>query len=126
MDQFLEFLNGVVDAAGPQVVTLLALIAANVIAGVGLAIKNKQFEWSKLADFFTSDVLPKLFGYLAVRVVVGLGAVEYLGPDLAEAVSSGIVTTAWIAVVAAIGGDLLNKLAALGISVLGRVPGVEA
>jgi len=126
MDQFLAFLNGVVDAAGPQVVTLLALIAANVIAGVGLAIKNKQFEFSKLANFFASDVIPKLFGYLAVRIVVELGAVEFLGPDIANAVAQGIITTAWVAVVGSVGGDLLNKLASLGISVLGRVPGIEA
>src|SRR3989304_1652389 len=60
-----------VRAAGPQVATLLALIAANTLLGIAVSIKQRKFEWSQVANFYVDDVIPKLLGYLAIRLLKG-------------------------------------------------------
>jgi len=120
----LTFFENLITAAGPQITALLALVAANVILGVAVAIKEKKFEWAKLADFYISDIVPKLLGYVAVVILVEFGALEYLGPDLAGQIEGGLLMEAWLAVVVSIGGDILKKLASLGITIAERLPGI--
>ena len=121
----LTFFETIITSAGPQITTLLALIAANVLLGLGVAIKEKKFEWAKVANFYLSDILPKLVGYIAVLIIVEFGAMEYLGADLAASLEGGLLMAAWLAIVVSIGGDILSKLAALGITVASKLPGVE-
>ncbi len=120
-----DFFANPIEAAGPQISTLLGLVAGNALLGIFVAIKNKKFEWAKLADFYRTDVIPKLGGYLAVRIIVGFGAVEFLGPQMGEIIGNGLLVTVWLAVVASLTGDILTKIAALGIKIVARVPGVS-
>ena len=120
----LTFFEKIITAAGPQVTTLFALVAANFLLGLGVAIKEKKFEWAKVANLYLSDILPKIVGYVAVCIVVKFGALDHLGPNLSDAIGNGLLTAAWLAIVVSIGGDLLAKLAALGITIIKKVPGV--
>jgi hypothetical protein len=92
--------------------------------GVAVAIKKKAFEWTKVADFYRSDIIPKLLGYLAVRIIVVFGAVEFLGPQLGAVIGEGLLMAVWLAIVVSIGGDILTKIAALGVTIVSKVPGV--
>jgi hypothetical protein len=120
----LSFFEKIVTAAGPQVTTLFALVAANFLLGLGVAIKEKKFEWAKVANLYLSDIFPKIVGYIAVRVIVAFGALEWVGPELSVALGDGLLMAAWLAIVVSLGGDILAKLAALGISVIEKIPGV--
>jgi len=122
----LSFFRDLVDAAGPQIGTLLALVAGNTILAVGVAIKVKKFEWQKIADFYTADVVPKLLGYLGILVISEVADFTFLGPDLGAALESGLLAAAWLAIVLSLGGRILANIAALGLSIAGRVPGVVA
>jgi len=119
------FFSDMIKLAGPQIATLLALVAANIILGVAVAIKNRVFEWAKVADFYLSDIVPKLLGYLAIRIIVVFGAVEFLGPSLGASIGDGLLTAIWLAIVVSIGGDILSKVSALGVTSISRIPGVK-
>ena len=124
--EWLGYLEYIVELIGARLMTLFALVAANILLGFAVALKDKVFDWKLVADFYTSDVFPKLIGYFAVVIIVDLGAAEFMGPELGSAVGSGLLTLAWLAVVVAIGGDILAKLAKLGIGVIERIPGIRA
>ncbi len=125
INDVIAFVAAVVAMWGPQINTLLGLIAANVVFGVALAIKNKEFDWSKFSNFYISDILPKLIGYIGVVILVEFTNLDFLGPEVKAVVEDGIQWTAWLAVVVSLGGDILNKLSALGIGILSRIPGIE-
>ena len=51
---------------------ILGLIALDVVLAIAQAIKEKRFEWFRLADFYQTMIVPFLLGYLALYVLVGL------------------------------------------------------
>lgn len=98
----------------PQLITIGALIMADVISGVGAAIKNREFDLRRFADFYGTNVLPYGLGYLAVWLLAKLAVPELLG-DSAYLVEDGFVWAAWFAIVASIGGSIYGNLKAIGI-----------
>lgn len=96
---------------GPQVVALLGLALAQVILAVAVAIKNKLFEWQKLADFFGTIIVPRLLAWLACMIVVYLVPPEYLPQEL----SGGIQSVAFLVVIASFVGSIVANLRALGV-----------
>ena len=53
-------------ATSNPTLAFLAVIAANLVAGVLAALKDGKFEWSKLADIF-KKLFPLLGSYLALQ-----------------------------------------------------------
>lgn len=121
-NEFIEIIRGALEGVMPQLQTLGALIVVDLGLGVAVAIKEKKFEFAELGRFFQASVVPKFIGWAVLKV--GLATVV---PDLggdALPVSDTIVTGAWFILVADLGGDILNKIAALGLKVVERIPGI--
>ena len=54
-----------------QVKTLLGLIILDFILGIAAALRSGVFDWKKLGDFYKTNVLPYLLGYLGFWLVIG-------------------------------------------------------
>ncbi len=91
-----------------QLLTLLGLILLQVILGVALAIREKKFEWQKLADFYQSKVIPYVIGWLAFVFVVRLISTELLGPEYSVLVGEGVTWLSWLAVVSSLGARIVE------------------
>lgn len=64
--------NAIVAAiSGPEIIALLALIAANLILSIVAALAKGVFTFRKLADFIPTRVMP-LFGYLVVAALADI------------------------------------------------------
>jgi hypothetical protein len=63
---------------------IVGLIAIQFVLAVGAALRANVFEWKRLGDFYRSQVVPKLMGYLVLYVVLGSvnGVSEYVGNGL--------------------------------------------
>ena len=87
-----------------QLKTLLGLIVADVLFGVASALRRGVFDWGKLANFYKTDVLPYILGYLALYVSVGF----IIPPDsgVGEPFNQGAVTLAWLVLV----GSLIKSI----------------
>ena len=98
----------VISAFGAQIRTLAALIAADVIIGVALAIKRREFSFYELARFYQTSILPLLVGWAAFAVLARaavpaeMGEAGYLASDV-------VVTAAWLAAVARIASSIVSK-----------------
>lgn len=108
------FFEQIAQAFGPQIVTILALAGAQILLAIGVAVKNKQFEFAKLGDFFATIILPKLIGWLACVILARFVIADYLPADL-QLIPNGIETVAYGAVVLSFGGAILANLKALEI-----------
>jgi len=102
IDTIISFLGG-------QIVAVLALIAANFVVAVGVAIQTKTFYWAKIADFYRVDVVPKLFGWLAATIIVKFVAVDYLPADWAT-LTPAISTILFGIVVLSLFGNIMGNL----------------
>ena len=110
-----DFLLGLVVAffTSWQVKTLLGLILIDVVLGVAAALKEGVFDWRRLGQFYSSNVLPYVLGYLAFYVAVGFIIPPEALADLGEPVNEAAVTLAWGVLVATLVGSILgnfNKL----------------
>lgn len=95
----------------PQLLALLGLTMAQVILGVAVSLKNKIFEWQKVADFFSTIVGPRVLAWAACMIIVLLVPSVYLPAEL----SGAIQTIAFLLVVASFTGSIVANLRALGV-----------
>jgi hypothetical protein len=86
---------------------LVGLIILDVLLGVAVAIREKDFDWSKLGDFYLSMVLPMLIGWIGFIVITNLATTEVLGPVYGVIVGDVVIWAAWLAVVATIGKSIV-------------------
>jgi hypothetical protein len=114
MDSVVVFLQKLGEMLGGQIMMVLGLIAAQVILGIAVALKNKVFEWQNLANFFETIVLPKILGWLACAILARFVLPSYL-PTSLSAIGPGIELVAFGAVVLALAGAILANLQALEI-----------
>jgi len=119
---FLPNLNEFAAAVGPYLVVLVILMLLDLAFGVIVAIRQKVFEFAKVADFMITN-LPKVLFWLAVAFIEPV--LEAVVPALSTALGYTSETVFGILAVAFI-GSLANHGAALGIKRVERVPGVEA
>ena len=91
-----------------QLLTLLGLILLQVILAVALAIRNKKFEWQKLADFYQTKVVPYVIGWLAFVFVVRLISTDLLGPTYSVLVGDGVTWGSWLIVVSSLGARIVE------------------
>jgi hypothetical protein len=87
---------------------LLALIAVDLVTGVIAALRTGVFQWQRIADFYRTNVLPGLVGYLLVYVLGSLNADRL--PELRGVIE---LLTQWVgagllvaALVASIGSNI--------------------
>lgn len=91
---------------GWKIITILLFIIIDTALGVILAVKNKTFTWSKIADFINTSILMMFGGYLILGIV-GM-AEESL--KLAVPASLAVIDAKLLA-------DIINKLKSFGINV---------
>ncbi|HZW03544.1 MAG TPA: hypothetical protein VFF68_06445, partial [Anaerolineaceae bacterium] len=63
-----------------QLLALLGLILFQVVFAIALAIREREFDWQRLADFLWVMVTPLVIGWLAFAFITRLIAVDLLGP----------------------------------------------
>lgn len=111
MTEIKAFLELVRAFFGPQIMTVLALSAVQVVLAVAVALKTGTFDLKKLGDFFKTIILPKLLGWLACSILAQFALPEYLPAELGP----GIALAAFLAVVASFAGAILQNLTDLNI-----------
>jgi len=87
---------------------LLVLIVLDFLSGVGAALKKKQFNWAKIGDFYKTNVLPLVLGWLTWSLAsFAVSSIPGLPPSIVTALSTGSAGVSYIAPVAV----LLNSIA---------------
>jgi hypothetical protein len=89
--------------------TILGLIVLDVVMGVAVAIKNGEFVWFKVGQFYRTMVAPYVIGYLALYVMFGVV------PGLEGIVGEGLHAVAYGAIVVNLLGSVVSHLQALGL-----------
>lgn len=97
---------------------LIGLIALDVILGAMRALREGDWDWGKLAQFYKTMVIPYLGGYLAFALVSQLVAPELLG-DFGYLVGDAAVSLAWLALVGTLGNSILDNAKALAYAFKG-------
>jgi hypothetical protein len=102
---------------------LFLLIVADLLFGILLAIKTKQFKWSKVGDFLLSTVLPYLVGWVVVDLMVNTAAMllpslPFLPAEVAVYFGEGISVVVYIGAVMAVFVSLKDNFA----GVFGLIP----
>lgn len=108
-----EFLINLPTTLGPQLTTLLALIFAQLLFAVAVAIRDKRFEWGELADFYRSRVLPYGLGYITLIILSRYASVEMLGADAGALVADGVAWAGWLVLVGSLAGKIFISIKAL-------------
>jgi len=103
MDYVGQFI-GIVD--GVKLTLLVALILANFVTGVAVAIKDKSFNLKAMGDFLASRVVPYVVGYLGIGILA-----------VVESSWTWAVTAVWAIILATLIGAVLQNLRELGVSV---------
>lgn len=91
-----------------ELLTLLGLILLQVILAVALAIRERAFDWKKLADFYQTKVIPYVIGWLAFVFVVRLISTDLLGPEYNGIVGDGVTWLSWLAVISSLGARIVE------------------
>jgi len=103
-----------------KVDVLVILIFVDFVLGVLAALKSRTFRLSYVADFLRKDVVFKIGGYLvlyAASYFAGQADIVIDGLDM------GVVAgAAFVVIVAAMVGSILNSLAELGLKPGGDTP----
>jgi hypothetical protein len=111
MDAIYRFLAILDEAArATQLYTILGLIAVDFVMGVAAAIRNGEFDWSRLAEFYRTNVMPYGLGYFCLYVVFA-----YV-PGLEGMLGEGLQWTAFGVLTANLLGSIAGNLSDLGIA----------
>jgi len=101
-------LTGFLDKYGALALALVVLIAADVILGIASAVKRGVFQWDVVANFYRTNVVPKLVGWLGLQLVVYAvslpGVIDVIG--VPTWVDPAVATASLVAV----GASLLNSI----------------
>lgn len=88
--------------------TILALVVVDLVLGVAKALKKGEFEWKKVGDFYTTNIIPYTIGYLAIF------GVFYVAADaIGDVLSQGLITTFWMAILASLTGSIASHVKVL-------------
>jgi hypothetical protein len=77
-----------------QLPIILGCIAIDILFGVWASIKENVFDWKKVAQFYRTNVIPYVGGYLTLYIAIG--AI----PALEGVVGAGLVAASFGVVVA--------------------------
>lgn len=79
------FLSDLPAILGTHLSTIIGLIFMDVVVGIALAVKMGVFDWNRVAEFYATNVLPYILGYIAVAGGTLFITAELLPGDVAEA-----------------------------------------
>ena len=100
----------------PRVQAIGALIIMDVVLGVAAALKAGDFDFKKVADFYQTNVVPYILGYLAfyigTKIIVDPAAI--LG-EWSHIVGEAAISVAWAAIIASLGGSIVANIKKLGL-----------
>lgn len=88
---------------------LVLLIAADLILGIASALKRKVFDWQVVSNFYRTNIIPKLLGWVAVTLLAyaASGPVgQLLGPTVGQYFGPAAANGFYLAVV----GSLLASI----------------
>ena len=88
---------------------ILGLVAVDVLFGIWASIKEGQFDWRKIGQFYQTMVIPYVGGYLTLYV--GFNLVPALEGILGES----LVTGAFGVVIANLGASVFSNFARLDL-----------
>jgi len=102
--------------ADPRVQAIGALIIMDVILAIAAALKSKEFDFKKVGEFYQTNVIPYVLGYLAfyvgTKLIVDPAAI--LG-EWSHVVGEAAISIAWAAIIASLGGSIVASLKKLGL-----------
>ena len=107
--------------ASAGVKTIIGLIAADVLSGVASAIRQRTFQWRKLANFYLSNVVPFILVYGGLYIAVGLVDPELMG-GYADVVSETFKNVVWTAIVYHLAMSIMTNLEEMGLSLGKKLP----
>ena len=81
-----ELINVALQAVGPVITTLLALIAFDVLVAVAVALRTSTFDWRKFTLFYRTNVLPFGLTALGIEILAQFVSAEVLDGQVAELV----------------------------------------
>ena len=105
----------------PLVITLLVLVAADVLSGILSALKRGAFEWGEVAKVYRTNVVPKIGGWAIVTLLVETLTRTADLPDIANTIIQGVNVFGFYPLVIA---DLLASLVLNLQELAGPVPPV--
>jgi hypothetical protein len=109
----LGFLDNLPTLMGPLVSTLFGLIALDLLLGVAVAIKSGEFQFWAIANFYKTNVVPYIIGWVAFVAAGQFLAAEVLPADLQFLAGNGIAVASFSAIALSIGSDILTSIKAL-------------
>lgn len=101
--------------ADPFVKAVLGLIVLDFLLGVAVSLKNREFNLARLADFYTTNVIPYILGYLAFYIATHLIVDPVVLGDWADLVGEGAIKVAWLAIVGTLGQSIVDNIKKLGL-----------
>ena len=104
---FLAFLNDIPAILGQHLSTIIGLIFLDVVLGVAAAIKRGWFDWRVVGEFYTTNVLPYVLGYVAVS-----GAALFVSPELLAGEAGDVfgLAVTWLGFGAIVGQLVLGSI----------------
>lgn len=90
----------------PYVSLFLAAVIVDLGCGVGAALKTNTFQWAKLTDFYSKQVLPGLLGWFSLTIGLYLIMPHVLSGTLANTISQGTATAAWASIMATLAASI--------------------
>lgn len=100
---------------------LVALIAINVLTGVGAAVRAKVFDLQKLAEFYRVSVIPNLIGWLAISALTSIATQAFLEKSLAETISGAQAWSMYSAAALSLLASIRENIAEIQKPSLARV-----
>ena len=102
----------------PRVLTILGLIVLDFVLGVAGALRTDKWDWKKVANFYQTNVLPFILGYLAFYVAANLIPDFKLLGDWSYLVGEGALLIAWGAILASLGSSIILHIRTLGLGAI--------
>lgn len=100
---------------------LVALIAINVLTGVGAAVRAKVFDLQKLAEFYRVSVIPNLIGWLTISALTSIATQAFLEKSLAETISGAQAWSMYSAAALSLLASIRENIAEIQKPSLARV-----
>jgi hypothetical protein len=110
-NEFVKLVNG-----HHEILVIGIMVLIDLIVGVTVALKNKDFHFAFLADFLETTVVKYVLGYVLV-----CGAAAVAGDNW-----QSVALASYVIILAAMTAELYVKFQALGLNWLPSIPGISA
>jgi len=95
--------------ADAKVRMVIGLVVADILTGIGGAVRRGEFQWRKLLQFYRTNVVPYVFIYAGIYIGVQLAAPALLG-EYADLVSEATLTTIFGMIIYNLGMSIASTL----------------